>query len=92
MADALISKLSGGAEIVVRPLSAIRRYNSVEQDALAAGRELAVESILDGPIQTWGERIRVSAKLLRTSDGKQLWTGQFDEKFDDIFAGQDSIS
>jgi len=92
MADALISKLSGGAEIVVRPLSAIRRYNSVEQDALAAGRELAVESILDGTIQTWGERIRVSAKLLRTSDGKQLWTGQFDEKFDDIFAVQDSIS
>lgn len=92
MADALISKLSGGAEIVVRPLSAIRRYNSVEQDSLAAGRELAVDSILDGTIQTWGDRIRVSAKLLRTSDGKQLWTGQFDEKFDDIFAVQDSIS
>jgi DNA-binding winged helix-turn-helix (wHTH) protein len=46
MADTLISKLSGGEEIVVRPLSAIRRYNSVEQDALTAGRELGVESIL----------------------------------------------
>jgi DNA-binding winged helix-turn-helix (wHTH) protein/TolB-like protein/Flp pilus assembly protein TadD len=92
MADTLISKLSGGEEIVVRPLSAIRRYNSVEQDALTAGRELGVESILDGTIQTWGDRIRVSAKLLRTSDGKQLWTGQFDEKFTDIFTVQDSIS
>jgi DNA-binding winged helix-turn-helix (wHTH) protein/TolB-like protein/Flp pilus assembly protein TadD len=92
MADTLISKLSGGEEIAVRPLSAIRRYNAVEQDALTAGRELGVESILDGTIQTWGDRIRVSAKLLRTSDGKQLWTGQFDEKFTDIFALQDSIS
>ena len=92
MTDTIISKLSGGEEITVRPLSAIRRYNSVEQDSLIAGRELDVEAVLDGTIQTSGERIRVSAKLLRTSDGKQLWTGQFDEKFTDIFAVQDSIS
>ncbi|MGH9948924.1 MAG: winged helix-turn-helix domain-containing tetratricopeptide repeat protein [Pyrinomonadaceae bacterium] len=92
MADALISKLSGGEEIAVRPLSAIRRFNSMELDSIAAGRELGVDSVLDGSIQTWGERIRVSAKLLRTSDGKQLWAGQFDEKFNDIFAVQDSIS
>ncbi len=92
MADSLIAKLGGGEEISVRPLSAIRRYNSVEQDSLIAGRELDVEAVLDGTIQTSGERIRVSAKLLRTSDGRQLWTGQFDEKFTDIFAVQDSIS
>ena len=92
MTDTLIAKLSGGEEITVRPLSAIRRYNSVEQDSVIAGRELNVEAVLDGTIQTSGERIRVSAKLLSTSDGKQLWTGQFDEKFTDIFAVQDSIS
>ena len=92
MADTLISKLSGGEEITVRPLSAIRRYSSVEQDSLIAGRELDVEAVLDGTIQTSGERIRVSAKLLRVGDGKQLWAGQFDEKSTDIFAVQDSIS
>ncbi|MEO8573705.1 MAG: tetratricopeptide repeat protein, partial [Pyrinomonadaceae bacterium] len=42
--------------------------------------------------QASGERIRISTRLLRTSDGKQLWSGQFDEKFTDIFAVQDSIS
>ena len=92
IADTLISKLSGGDEVIVRPLSAIRRYNSLEQDSLTAGRELGVESVLDGTIQTWGDRIRISAKLLRSSDGKQLWAGQFDEKFTDIFVVQDLIS
>lgn len=92
MADALISKLSGGEEITVRPLSAIRRFNSVEQDSVAAGRELGVEAVLDGSIQISGDRVRVLAKLLRVGDGKQLWTEQFDEKFTDIFAVQDSIS
>jgi DNA-binding winged helix-turn-helix (wHTH) protein/TolB-like protein len=92
LADSLISKLSGSEDIVVRPLSAIRQYSSVDQDSLEAARELGVESILDGTIQTWGERIRISAKLVRTSDGKQLWSEQFDERFDDIFAIQDAIS
>ncbi len=93
MADALIAKLSGGGEeVVVRPLSAIRRFNSIDQDSATVGRELGVESVLDGTIQTWGDRIRVSAKLIRTSDGKQLWAGQFDEKSADVFSIQDSIS
>jgi serine/threonine-protein kinase len=92
LADTLISELSGSEEIVVRPLSAIRRYNALDQDSLSAARELEVESVLDGTIQTWGDRIRISAKLIRTSDGKQLWSGQFDEKFTDLFAVQDTIS
>ena len=92
MADTLISKLSNGEGMIVRPFGAIRGYNSWDQDSLKAGRELGVEAVLDGSIQTSGERIRVSARLFRTNDGKQLWAGQFDEKLTDIFAVQDSIS
>ena len=92
MADALISKLGDGEEIAVRPLSAIRRYDSPEQDSIAAGRELGVEVVLDGSLQTADDRIRVLARLVRVRDGKQLWAAQFDEKFTDIFSVQDSIS
>ena len=91
MADSLIAKLGSG-EIIVRPLGSVSRFAALEQDALAAGRELGVETVLDGTIQTADNRIRISAQLFRTSDGKQLWTGQFDEKFTDIFAVQDAIS
>ena len=92
MADTLISKLSGGEDIIVRPFGAIRSYNSWDQDSLQAGRELGVEAVLDGSIQTSGERIRIAARLFRTSDGRQLWAAQFDEKLNDIFGVQDSIS
>jgi DNA-binding winged helix-turn-helix (wHTH) protein/TolB-like protein/Flp pilus assembly protein TadD len=93
MTDMLINKLSSnGGEIIVRPLGSIRKFNSLEQDSLAAGRELGVDSVLEGTIQMADERIRITARLVRTNDGKQLWTGQFDEKFTDIFAVQDSIS
>ena len=91
MADTLIAKL-GGEEIIVRPLGSVSRYADLKHDSLTAGRELAVETVLDGTIQTADNRIRISATLFRTSDGRQLWTGQFDEKYTDIFAVQDSIS
>ena len=91
MADTLIAKL-GGEEIIVRPLGSVSRYAALTQDSILAGRELNVETVLDGTIQTADNRIRISARLFRTSDGKQLWTGKFDEKFTDIFAVQDSIS
>jgi DNA-binding winged helix-turn-helix (wHTH) protein/TolB-like protein/Tfp pilus assembly protein PilF len=92
MTDTLISKLSGGVDLAVRPLSSVRRYTALERDSVSAGRELNTEAVLDGSIQTSGERIRISVRLIHTGDGKQLWTENFDEKFTDIFAVQDAIA
>jgi DNA-binding winged helix-turn-helix (wHTH) protein/TolB-like protein len=92
MADSLIMRLSTLGQITVRPLSAVRRYTDLEQDAIKAGQELRVESVLEGNIQRLQDRIRVRVRLVRIGDGKPLWVEQFDEKFTDIFAVQDSIS
>ncbi len=92
VSDSLITRLGSIRQITVRPISAVRRYTGLEQDAAAAGRELRVESVLEGNIQRAGERIRITARLVRVEDGVTLWTETFDEKFTDIFAVQDSIS
>lgn len=92
MADTMIARLSGIQDIIVRPLSAVRKYVELEQEPLAAGRELGVESVLDGSIQKSGDAIRVTVRLMNVSSGKALWVGTFDEKFTGIFAVQDAIS
>jgi len=92
MADTLILRLSGIAGMAVSPLSSVRRYSALDSDALAAGRELGVRSVLDGSVQRSGERLRVTARLLSVDDGRQLWSGRFDERYTDIFAVQDSIA
>jgi len=92
MADTLISRLGNNREIVVRPLSSVRKFGRLEQDALTAGRALDVESVLDGSVQRWGDKIRVNVRLVKVSDGTLLWTGTFDEEFTDIFVVQDAIS
>jgi len=92
MADTLISKLADIDGLVVRPLTSVRRFTAVDQDSIEAGRLLGVDAVLDGSVQLADDRVRISAKLVRVVDSKQLWTGQFDEKLTDIFAVQDSIS
>jgi DNA-binding winged helix-turn-helix (wHTH) protein/TolB-like protein/Tfp pilus assembly protein PilF len=92
MADALITRLSNSKHLRVSSTSAVLRYNSPVQDTLLAGRELNVDSVLDGKIQRDGGRVRVTVQLVRTSDGASLWAQTFDEDFTNIFAMQDSIS
>jgi DNA-binding winged helix-turn-helix (wHTH) protein/Tfp pilus assembly protein PilF len=91
MADTLISRL-GGREIIVRPVSSVRKYVESDQDPLAAGHELGVELILEGSIQKRGDSIRVTVRLVKTADGASLWTGTFDEQFTDIFVVEDAIA
>jgi len=83
MTDALITRLSNLHRIVVRPVGAVRKY-AKEGDPIAAGRQLAVQSVLEGSIQRAADRTRVTVRLLRVSDGELLWGSEFDEKFTDI--------
>jgi TolB-like protein len=92
MTDTMIMRLSGIGDVVVRPLSSVRRYVGLDQDPLAAGRELGVASVLDGSVQKSGTRLRVTARLLDVTSGRQLWAERFDETDQDIFSVQDSIA
>lgn len=91
MAETLIAGL-GGERLAVRPLSAVRRFSSVDEDAVAAGRELAVDAVLEGHMQRDGDRLRVSARLLDVGTGRQLWAEAYDEPFTDLFSVQDAIA
>jgi TolB-like protein/DNA-binding winged helix-turn-helix (wHTH) protein/Tfp pilus assembly protein PilF len=90
--DALITRLSNINEVIVRPTEAVRKYYRVEQDALSAGQELRVDSVLQGNIQRASDRIRVTVQLVRVIDGKPIWGETFDEKADNLFLLEDSIS
>jgi TolB-like protein/class 3 adenylate cyclase len=92
MADTLITKLSNSREIIVSSLNSVRKFVDLDQDSLAAGRTLQVSSVLEGNVQRAGDRIRVTARLIKVADGSSLWAGTFDEKFTDVFAVQDAIS
>jgi tetratricopeptide (TPR) repeat protein len=92
MTDALITRLGNLKQVSVRPTNAVRNYTAPGQDPLVAGRELKVETVLDGNIQRVGDQIRLTAQLVSVRDGAPLWSGKFDERGANIFAAQDVIS
>jgi TolB-like protein/Tfp pilus assembly protein PilF len=64
------------------------RNESVQEIA----RALEVGHILEGSVQRAGDRVRVTAQLIRASDGFHVWSEVYDRTLDDIFAIQDEIA
>jgi DNA-binding winged helix-turn-helix (wHTH) protein/TolB-like protein/Flp pilus assembly protein TadD len=91
MADALITRL-GRTSLLVRSTGTVQKYAVAGLDPVTAGRDLQVDSVLEGSLQTSGDHVRTTVRLLRVADGSTLWAGTFDERLPDIFAVQDSIS
>ena len=73
MAESLIASIGQGREQAVSPLSSVRRFASLETDPLAAGRELGVDTVLDGSLQRSGDRLGVGAAAARGG-----WTAAVD--------------
>lgn len=95
VADALIGKLSTLSrtnDVTILPTNAVYEYSGREYDSVSAGRQLGVDAIVTGTIQRDGERVRITAQMIRTSENKVIWSGQFDRTYADIFTLQDSIS
>ncbi len=92
MAEVLIAKLSNSRELVVRPLSLVRRHDATERDPLTVGRALGADIVLDGGLQRDGAKLRVTARLLRVGDGLALWSNRFDVAFTGVFDVQDAIA
>jgi tetratricopeptide (TPR) repeat protein len=93
MAETLITRLNNTRKINVLSLaSVLRKYGGPEQDPQAAGRALGVEYVLDSTIQLSGDRIRLTARLIKVEDGATLSFGPFDEKSTHRFDVQDALA
>jgi DNA-binding winged helix-turn-helix (wHTH) protein/TolB-like protein len=92
LAETIITRVSQINGLVVRPSSAIRKYNDQEINSLDAARELQVDSVLELIIQRTSDQSRVNLNLLRTRDGTSLWSDTFDLNRTDIFKMQDEVA
>jgi len=67
-------------------------YKSQAPSIRELGRQLGVSHVLDGGVRKEGDRIRITARLIETANGRQVWAERYDRKIDDIFAVQDEIT
>ena len=55
-------------------------------------RQLEVSYVLEGSVRKAGERVRITAQLIRAANDGQVWAERYDRDLNDIFALQDEIS
>jgi TolB-like protein len=56
------------------------------------GRRLNVDHVLEGSVRKSGDRVRITAQLIRVDNGYHLWSDTYDRTLDDIFSVQDEIA
>lgn len=72
--------------------SASFSYKHTQVSAQQIGTELGVRYVLDGSVRKDGGRLRLTAQLIDTESGQQVWANRFDCVGDDLFAIQDQIT
>jgi DNA-binding winged helix-turn-helix (wHTH) protein/TolB-like protein len=86
ISDTLRARLGSVEDIVVKPA-----VLTVDQDAMALGRDLQVDAIVVGSVQRDHDRIRVAIQMVDVAGGRIIWGKTFDEAESNVFALQDSI-
>jgi adenylate cyclase len=68
------------------------QFGGKRADVTEIGKRLKVQSVLEGSVRKSGNQLRITAQLVKTSDGFHLWSRQFDRRLEDIFEIQEEIA
>jgi adenylate cyclase len=83
-----ISRVSG---MFVIARESAYAYQGKAIDVRKVGEELGVRYLLEGSVRKLGDTLRVNAQLIATETGAHLWADRFDQKLEDLSAGQEEI-
>jgi TolB-like protein/Tfp pilus assembly protein PilF len=92
LTEELIDRLAHSPDLKVIARTSSFHFKGTNEDVRTIGSKLAVANLLEGSVRTSGKRLRVTAQLIKVSDGYHLWSETYDRKMDDIFRVQDSIA
>jgi len=92
LAEEIINALTKVPELRVIARASAFAFRGKEQDLRTIGQRLRVGTILEGSVRSAGNRIRVTAQLIKVADESHLWSERYERDMTDIFAIQDDIS
>ena len=92
LSEELLNAIARIPELRVAARTSSFAYKGEQPDIREAGRSLGVSTILLGAVRTAGTRLRVSAQLVDTESGFQIWSQVYDRELTDVFEVQDDIA
>jgi non-specific serine/threonine protein kinase len=92
LAEELINVLSKVEGLHVASRTSVFAFKNKSEDIRKIGDQLNVRAILEGSVRKSGQRLRISAQLVKVADGFQLWSETFNRDLKDVFEIQDEIA
>src|SRR5258706_14304252 len=92
LSEELMNVLAKIPELKVTGRTSSFAFKGKKEDLRDIGQKLGVATLLEGSVRKAGNRVRITAQLIKVSDGFHLWSETYDRVLDDIFAVQDDIA
>jgi TolB-like protein len=92
LAEEILNALAKTPDLLVSSRTASFRYRGSQQELPQIAAELGVAHILEGSVRSAGDRIRVTAQLIRASDGFHIWSENYDRDVADMITIQEDLA
>ncbi|MBN2200267.1 MAG: protein kinase, partial [Candidatus Aminicenantes bacterium] len=92
MAEEILNALTHIGKLRVIARTSAFAFKGKNLDVRYIGKQLGVETLLEGSVRKSGERLRVTVQLIRAADGAQLLSNQYDRSLTDVFSIQEEIA
>jgi TolB-like protein/DNA-binding winged helix-turn-helix (wHTH) protein len=92
LAAEVMNALTHTPDLRVLSRTSAAAYSNTDKDAATIARELGVAHILQGSVRRVKDRLRVTAQLIRASDGFHVWSQNYDRDTSGVIAIQEDLA
>jgi TolB-like protein len=92
ISEEILNALAKVKELKVAGRTSSFVFKEQNKDLRQIGEILGVSHILEGSVRKAGDKVRITAQLIKVDDGFHLWSETYDRELTDVFAIQDEIA
>jgi TolB-like protein/tetratricopeptide (TPR) repeat protein len=92
LTETLLHMLAQVSDLKVAARTSSFAFKGKDMNIRDIALALGVANVLEGSVQRAGDRVRITAQLIRADDGFHVWSENYDRTLTDIFAIQDEIA
>jgi TolB-like protein/Flp pilus assembly protein TadD len=90
--EEITSALARIPDLIVIGRTSAFQFKGQNKDLRAIGKALSAGYLIEGTVRKAGDRVRITAQLIRTDSGVHIWTENYERGLNDIFATQEDIA
>lgn len=92
LTEEILNSLARTPDLQVASSTSSFAFKASGEDIKTIADSLGVSHVLEGSVRQNGETLRITARLIRASDGFELWSQPYNRKFADVIAIQEDIA